>query len=198
MRKGNQQIARILKWDLRHEVKICVNSNYCWMTKVDLMDEWSDSWAVFLWCKGEKVLIAWTFCRDFLKMGQQPGGKCNYQHTSASLQASTSILPQLNPVSVVWMTESTATPLPSHWRCHSSTRVPLLPFPAFFQIFDFHILLVPICTFEGREFTLSLPKSSLKSKSLHNSYNNSSKNLEESPLIDIFLNSHNLSAIYCI
>ena len=198
MRKGNQQIARILKCDLRHEVKLCVNSNYCWTTNVDLMDEWSDSWAEFLWCKGEKVLIAWTFCWDILKMGQQPGGKCNY--TSTSLQASKSILPQLNPVSGVssdWK-HCYSPPLPLEMRCHSSTRFPPLPFLAFFQIFDVHMLLVPICTFEGRELTLSLPKSSLKSKSLHNSYDNSSKNLEESLLIDIFLHSHNFSALYCI
>lgn len=161
MRKGNQQIARILKWDLRHEVKICVNSNYCWMTKVDLMDEWSDSWAVFLWCKGEKVLIAWTFCRDFLKMGQQPGGKCNYQHTSASLQASTSILPQLNPVSVVWMTESTATPLPSHWRWDEMPlqhKVPPFTFPSFLSDFWFSHFAGAHLHFWGKRINSFTPK----------------------------------------
>lgn len=196
MRKGNQQIAWILKCDLRHEGKPCVNSDHCWTTRVDLIDEWSDSWAVFLWCKEEKVLIAWTFCRGILKMGQQLGAKCNYQHTSASLQASKSILLQLNPVSAVWSDwkHCYSPPLPLEMRCHSSTGFPPLPFPAFF--FDFHILLVPICTFKGRELSFSLPKSSLKSKSLHNSYDNSSENLEESPLIDIFLHSHNFSALY--
>lgn len=142
MRKGNQQIARILKWDLRHEVKICVNSNYCWTKKVDLMDEWSDSWAVFFWCKGEKVLIAWTFCWDILKIGQQPGGKCNY--TSTSLQASKSILPQLNPVSVVWSDwkHCYSPPLPSHWRWDAT---PAQGSPLYLSQLSFRFLIFTFC-----------------------------------------------------